>query len=389
MGKSKIVKVSDLLFWLDNFRFEKAESQDDAFEKLRKTDNFKALVDSIKEHDLQGNETLTVSPDDEESGKYRVYDGNRRLAAIKENSSIETIRVWVEDKPSAKLEAILSRAHISGDPAGQLKWTPVQQARRDKLLFNEKIKSNLSGNAVALNIIEKATGEELANNFPITTFDRLFRDPEFCSKFEIDSNRMIVGKKDEIKKVIRDINDKKINSRSLNTKSSRLKYIDSLFDKKAQKSLSNGSEHKGKKQKDSDQIHLLGQPQLDELEALIENPYFIKELKRARIDKYPHLLFFSLRAILDTLENILHNPRNPRPGALSADDAEKYLHQHEKNYKNKVWHLVDNLAAHAHDVRKQSTKGELKNNRPHFEILIERMIKKIKEKQSTSDEDKK
>ena len=101
MGEIREVKVSDLLFWLENFRFREAKSQEQASENLCRTKNFDALVDSIKKYGFQANELLTVSPSPKQAGKYCVYDGNRRLAAVKQIPEIETLQVWFEEDTEA------------------------------------------------------------------------------------------------------------------------------------------------------------------------------------------------------------------------------------------------------------------------------------------------
>ena len=134
---------------------------------------------------------------------------------------------------------------------------------------------------------------------------------------------------------------------------------------------------------------LLVPSQLEKLRVLIKNRYFIRELEQAPINKYPHLLFFALRAILDTLGNILENPRNPRPESLNASVATSYLGEHQKKHTEKVKYLIDKLAAHAHDARKQSSMTEINNNRDQFQLLIENMIKEYEKKKLKSKRDKK
>ena len=382
MGEIREVKVSDLLFWLENFRFGEAKSQEEAFANLCATNRFKHLVDSIKKYKFQASELLTVSPDNENPGKYVVYDGNRRLAALKQFPEIKKIPVNVEEDPDA-LEAILSRAHNGSDPAGHLRWTAVQKARRDKLLYDKEGGDNLSKRAIALNIIESATGKEWEGDFPISTFVRLFDYPDFFDKFGIEKDGTKVKKTNEIKMIIKDINDDTVNSRILNEKEDRIKYINSLFDEKSKakwQDLLNDikPKKKDKKKEGKNRKGLLKEQQLDELKALIKNPSFINELERASTNRYPHLLFFALRAILDTLENIKNGQESQSPDTLSANNAMGYIDEHEKKYRSKVKALIERLATHAHDVRNKSSENDLDNSRILFEKLIKNMIKEIK-----------
>ena len=394
MGEIREVKVSDLLFWLENFRFGEAKSQKEALENLRTTKNFKGLVDSIKKYGFQANELLTVSPISKQPGKYLVYDGNRRLAAVKQISEIETLQVWVEEDTEA-LRAILNRAHSSGDPAGHLGWTAVQQARRDRSLFDKAIKTDLSDNAVALNIIEIATGESLGIYFPITTFVRvLLGYSEFKNKFGINKNGTKIEKKENIKSIVKDIGDKKINSRNINTRENITQYIDNLLAGMSQEDRcrlrdDNETEEEISEEEEQSPTRLLKPSQLRKLRHLIKNQAFIKEMEQAPIGKYPHLLFFALRAILDTLRNILDDPDKKHPKAFNVAGGDKYFGKDEEHYRGKIRILIERLGAHAHDVRNQASTIELNNNRDHFEALIDRMIEKYEKNPPKSKRDKK
>lgn len=384
MGKIVKVPVSNLMFWLENFRFGEAVDQRDALKKLKSTKNFDALVSSIEKYGFQYNNLLTVSPDKQNQEKYLVYDGNRRLAAVKQIPTIKDLSVYVETDRAA-LNAILDREHNSSAKAGRLRWTSVQQARRQKALHSQDLTKVLSTNAICLNIIETSTGESLDSNFPLTTFSRLYESYKgFNTKLDIRNDGEHVGKTDEIKKMANDIEQSKINSRNINTTENINQYMKALLSGKSQEERTNltddnSSEEEVESEEEQHPTRLFRPTMLDKLKPHIKNQEFMYELGRAPINRYPHLLFLGLRCVLDTLHNINKNTL-VSPKSLSSNDIEKYIQQNHNLHRKKISSLLDKLAEHSHNARKKSTKAELDNARPHIEVLIDNITDLIKNK---------
>ena len=367
MGEIIEVDVNKLEFWLENYRFGVAESQADAQQKLVKTKRFHNLQASIRQFGFQANNLLTVSINREKAGFYLVYDGNRRLAAVKTIPNIETLQVYEENDRQA-LNAIIAREHRNV-PEGQLRWTAVQQARWEKALYTQQLKNTLADNAICLDILEQVKNEVLDSGFPLTTFERLYSE-SFLSKFNIDiqSDPISIGKKSEVVEIYRDISDQAINSRNLNTSDNIETYLTRLLNGESQEDRTNLVDDNDDADSTSDAeeenpTRLFRPSELEILKQCIRNPDLIRELERAPINRYPHLLTLATRAVLDTLKNIDQN-NQANPESFNKGDCQCYMQDRVLRVMiRKAERLVDTLCEYSHDLRKKSTNSSIDNAR--------------------------
>ncbi len=383
MGKIITVNVGKLEFWLENYRFGEAKNQKDALRKLENTQHFDALVESIKTHGFQYNNLLTVSKDQTNPDRYLVYDGNRRLAAVKQIHKINTLRVYIESDRKA-LNAILVREH-SNAPDGRLRWTYVQQARWEKALYEQGFVESITDRARCLDILEAAQDGRLDSAFPLSTFERLYSE-HFKQQFgvDIDADRLTVRKKDEINNIIKDIQDQKITSRNINTSDNIEQYLKRLLAGQSQDERTHldddyADEEDFRGDEEQNPTRLFLPTEINDLKHHIgiKNRYLVQELERAPISRYPHLLTLATRAVLDTLRNIDKDESNV-PIALNKRDCETYMRDNtEKKLIRKTEKLVDTLCERAHDLRKVSTHNEINNHRGIVKQLMKCIYQSI------------
>lgn len=83
----KNVKLSNLIVYSENPRHKRATSEYEAMKLLwknkRNSEKMMNLAKDIAANGLSPVETLAVVPANDKNGKYLVYDGNRRVTALK------------------------------------------------------------------------------------------------------------------------------------------------------------------------------------------------------------------------------------------------------------------------------------------------------------------
>jgi len=379
MGIIINVDVNTLRYWESNYRFGTARNQKEAEKLLKKSKNFDDLVLSIKELGLLNNNLITISKDKQNEGFNLVYDGNRRLAAIRQ-LNIKKIQAYLEED-QVKLNAILQLEH-TGHSAGRQKWTQIQQARYDKDRFEQKLDNKIKRNVVSLAIIEKTLNDHVKNDFPLTTFQRIINYEDIRKKLGIISSNELhkikINKQGEIIKIIEDINDGSINSRNLNTKDNIILYIDRLLaglNKEKRTDLKEDVSDDDISEDDNYSNRLFNKEELKNLNNHIKNKRFLDELEDASIKKYPHLLRLATRATLDTLSN---EQGIVQPKSLHHDLVTKDLYPNEKNYTKKIINLIDSLGELAHNVNKQATEGHIYNDKDIVNKIIEVLLRRRK-----------
>lgn len=199
--KRKEVAVSSLVIYAENPRHEPAQSEIEAMELLWKVVSPKKMMNlaiDIAKVGLVPNEIPVVVPIEGTKNRYEVYDGNRRLTALRilmnpdkydfvsarqkkilkeavANSGLElpeTIFVCITDKEKALF--LINKIHTGEDEGrGRTQWN-AEAIRRFE------IKNGTSKDEVDY-ILEKAAEDfdrsDLTNRVPITTIKRLFYKP--------------------------------------------------------------------------------------------------------------------------------------------------------------------------------------------------------------------
>ena len=259
----------------------------DSGAELSQRDLIADMVENDKVHELARNivdngyypvEALIVV---EEEKKRYVVEGNRRLAALKLLLSPETApEIWerrfrslanrIDPNTIRKVKVIRAPSREAAAPVimtkhtrGQIEsWSPLMQAK----FYKNLVQGGLTINDIAdqYNIQPSEITEALQRyvmysvactltlpediakkvqnprGFPITTLDRLYKNPQ-VNKFlgiDFDENKQLIGSVDvnEFKKgyskIIIDIATGKVHSRTLNTTAEMDKYLNSFGEQK-------------------------------------------------------------------------------------------------------------------------------------------------------------
>lgn len=282
--KDKILSVPNLLLDSENPRLPEAEetlSQNELIAELIKHEKIYDLAKNISEKGYFPVEALIGV---EKENKVHVLEGNRRLAALKllispdiapdsqrkkfkiladkiDANSIKNIKVTIAPSRQAATPVIMSK-HTEQQIA---KWIPIQQAKFYKQLSE-------SGQSIDDIALECATStrevaeylqsydmyqvaccldlpEDIANivrdsrRFPITTFERLYRQSDVQKFLSIgfDKQKKLVGNvnpeefKKGLSKMVTDVATKDIDSRAVNDKKGISNYLSKIKEFKPNK----------------------------------------------------------------------------------------------------------------------------------------------------------
>jgi len=211
--KRQIIKVSDIYLDTGNFRIEESDSQEESFENmlLDQKDNLVNLADDIVAHGLSPAEQLMVVKHPSEKGKYIVFEGNRRITALKflENPDLiqdpayakafknlsnkfgskkinEVECVIFQDKNSAL--HWIDRKHQRLNGRGLTQWGAEANARREEYLHGK-----LRPSKIVLDYLETQglLDDDLSKSIRrrTTNVDRVFQMPYLKDRFGIVINR--------------------------------------------------------------------------------------------------------------------------------------------------------------------------------------------------------
>ena len=333
MGMVKNIAVKDIDFWLENFRHGSQLNQKSAFNELKNLKSFVALKKSIEKNGFIKNHLITVSPNTSNLARFTAYDGNRRLAALKELSETEnkkqfdTVDVYVEDN-KAIINQIIQLEHGSTQASKQ-PWGAVQKARHALSEIKQDCGSIENTPIIqALVVIEQVRGKNLNSKYPITTMVRIWDQLKDALNIVVKSPENItIGNEDALRVIIEDISDRqKINSRLLNSSSDVKEYIQAVVS-------GNKYQHKGRYDKwDNNTEQLLFPPeedgntlllQLKTLELIDTQAYY--ELSETGVHERPFMLCMALRSVLDTLHKAINDKSDNKQYNLSKQTISSYI----------------------------------------------------------------
>lgn len=251
------LKIEDLIFDVQNPRFENVNSQRNAIQKMIDDQKEKlfSLAEDIASQGLNPADRIMVLKAEIDSAKYIVLEGNRRFAALKLLSNPRLLQsLTISQSLKNKFEGLISKfdpiaieliecalcdsrqeadhwrklRHTGENRgAGIVNWDGVATAR-----FTGKDVS-----LQALNFVRNHADLKIddIDKFPITNLGRLLGNPHVR---EVLGIRIRDGKllselpvkevAKGLKKVISDIQNQKINVNDIRTKAQREKYIDKL-----------------------------------------------------------------------------------------------------------------------------------------------------------------
>lgn len=259
------VKIADTLLNLDNPRFDPVQHQREALNSMissqvlqEKTRN---LAQDIIEGGINPTELVIVTP--EGHNKYKVLEGNRRIAALKFlanpeifkdthktfTKQMKALSVEFRKAPIKKIQCVIfqdaSKANRwiklrhTGENKGKgtVPWDAQQVAR-----FESMIAKKSSIGLQAIDFIKDFADEALLTKIrqmPITNLERLLTDKNIQSVLGITIEDGILKTdilKEEVKKglykVVKDVAEKKLKVKDIYDKKDRKSYIETFQPKK-------------------------------------------------------------------------------------------------------------------------------------------------------------
>ena len=270
----RMIKLTSLFVNTENYRFEPLSSQKEAIDKMIEDqgDKLYSLVDDIVTNGLSPVDLIIVTPN-EDSNKYVVLEGNRRITSLKllNNPTLiddkysplrKKFQKLQKEKPNAiselkniacavfetptEADIWIKRKH-SGElnGIGTVTWNAQQKQR-----FEEKTEGKSS---IPLQIITLLKSQEEVSDtikdslskLNITNLQRLMSDPYVREHLGLEINNGILVSKVEVSEVIKgllkvvtDILNPEFKVSDIYNREKRKQYIDN-FDKSQKPDLSN------------------------------------------------------------------------------------------------------------------------------------------------------
>ncbi len=208
-GVMKEIKINRIINYFENPRHAVGATEEDTLKKLFEAVGNQYMLNlaaDIQEHGLLGSQQVVVVYS-EELKKYVVYEGNRRVAAIKmlldpekftfldkptidkakkiaqEGVTPNTLKCYVTDEAEAMF--IMERVHSGEDKGrGVKQWTP-----REKEIFkvrrSHEQKKNLSY-LIDIYVKKYCDGLDITTIIPFTTIQRLFNNRDVRKQIGLD-----------------------------------------------------------------------------------------------------------------------------------------------------------------------------------------------------------
>ena len=250
MRKQKIIEIDidDLHISTENPRTQIVIDEIEAIHAiiLEQGDKIIALIKSIIEKGWMIGDLPAVCL---ENGKYIVYEGNRRISSLKcffnpsllpnKNKTSDRFKKYINGFSDEKLHELKSRFHkipvvLHEDKDTiyeymELRHTP-NNGKGDTLerwntVANERFKNEIRGKKTLVYAILNEYGSFFRgiemSQFPVTTLERVLKNPTARRKmkFEFKNEILVIEDKnifsDYLKKIIKDIDEKVIDSRRL------------------------------------------------------------------------------------------------------------------------------------------------------------------------------
>lgn len=206
-GKNQKIKIEKLVNWEENPRHAIGNNETDTLEKLFAavgTQYMLNLAEDIQTHGLLGNQQIVVVYS-ENIKKYVVYEGNRRVAAIKlllnpekfsfldkvtldkarkmgkAEEVIDTLECYVTDEDEAFF--IMERVHSGEDKGrGTKEWGPRE---KDTFRVRRNNVKNLSY-LIDYYVRQFCDGLDITTILSFTTIQRIFNNREIRKKIGLD-----------------------------------------------------------------------------------------------------------------------------------------------------------------------------------------------------------
>jgi hypothetical protein len=396
MGPLK-AKIEQLLLDTKNPRIGDATSQHDALQKVLDDQEEKLfeLSQSIAAEGMSPMDRLLVLRENKNSSRFVALEGNRRVAALKvlanpavltglnlktslqkrfedlaedfDKSAVEPIDCFEVESRDAGASWVHLRHTGENDGRGVVGWSGHAAAR-------------FRGTDPGLQALEfvKAFGnlshtqkDALDNNFPITTLDRLLATPEVRKRIgvEVKNRKLYSALPPEelmkpLRRIILDLGQKSVRVGQLMKKDQQIEYVERFgkIDKpnlskrgavKAVEDIRN-SEFKARPAQAKDRHR----PDPSERKVVVARGIklnvadnkaaeILKELKRLRVEEFPHAIAVLLRVFLELSVDHYMDAKK-----LPLRIADPKGNKRDKSLKNKIHEVIGHLVANGQVQRK-------------------------------------
>lgn len=288
LKKQKIIQldIDELHISTENPRTQIVIDEVEAIHEIifEQSDKIIALIKSIIERDWMIGDLPAVYL---ENGKYIVYEGNRRISCLKcffnpqllpyKNKTADKFKKYINTFSDEEMKQLREKfrqisvvLHKDKDTIYEymeLRHTP-NNGKGDTLerwntVANERFKNEIRGKktlvyAILNEYASLFTGIEMSQ-FPVTTLERVLKNPTARQKmkFEFKNDILIVEDKktfsDYLKKIIKDIDEKVIDSRKLSRSQDIINYFNGNNAKEGNTKLQQGN-IANKKNKDTTKL---------------------------------------------------------------------------------------------------------------------------------------
>lgn len=261
LKKQKIIQldIDELHISTENPRTQIVIDEVEAIHKIifEQGDKIISLIKSIIERDWMIGDLPAVYFENE---KYIVYEGNRRISCLKcffnpqllpyKNKTADKFKKYINSFSNEEMKTLRGRfrqipvvLHNNKDTIYEymeLRHTPNNgkgdTIERWNTVANERFKNEIRGKKTLVYAILNEYGQLFSgiemSQFPITTLERILKNPTARKKmkFEFKNNILMVEDKETfseyLKKIIRDIDQKVIDSRKLSKSQDITNYFD-------------------------------------------------------------------------------------------------------------------------------------------------------------------
>ena len=253
------VEIAQLQFDLENPRIGGAKSQRDALQKIidDQQEKLVVLAENIVEEGMNPMDRFLVFRGSKDSDTFIVYEGNRRLAALRilanrtvladldikeslrrrldklaqnfERSSVEPLSCFEVESRIAANKWIHLRHTGENGGKGIVSWSGIASSRfrgQDPALQALEFVRIYGG-------LTDEQREKLADRFPITTLNRLLSSREVRQRlgFDVQDGKLVSGLPPEelmkpLEKIVVDIAEKRVNVSGLKNKDQQVKYVE-------------------------------------------------------------------------------------------------------------------------------------------------------------------
>jgi hypothetical protein len=410
------LQIEQLLLDTDNPRIGSATSQHDALQKVLDDQEEKLfeLAQSIVADGMSPIDRLLVLREKKKSNRFVALEGNRRVAALKVLANpavltglnlkaslqkrLETLALDFDKRAIEPLDCFEAPSRDVGAPWVHLRHTGENEGR-GVVNWSGHAAARFRGTDPGLQALEfvRAFGNltdiqkaALENNFPITTLDRLLSAPDVRKRIgvEVKERKLYSALPPEelmkpLRKIVLDLAQKTVRVGRLMKKEQQIDYVEG-FAKVDKPNLSKRGSvrlieeiREGEFTRKPKRARDRRQPDLSERKILVprgaklnvadnKTAEIIKELRRLKVDEFPHAVAVLLRVFLElSIDHYIDE--NKIPNSFTDPKGNK----RDKSLKNKIQEVVAHLVLAGESSKKELLGVERAVSDPKSPLFID------------------